>query len=136
MGKTPWGLTVRAVIFDGQGRCLLVRRSKQNKSFGGMWEWPGGKVDSGEDFAAALHREVAEETGLAVELAGLACSAGYDLPKIKVALLCLEARLVGSDEVKLSDEHDAFEWVSPIDIPRYEYMPGVTPMMLEYAKKR
>ena len=56
MAGKPFSLTMKAVIVDEQGRTLLIRRSKANKNFIGKWEWPGGKVDPGEDFAVAAIR--------------------------------------------------------------------------------
>ena len=56
MAGKPFSLTMKAVIVDDQGRTLLIRRSKANKNFTGKWEWPGGKVDPGEDFAVAAIR--------------------------------------------------------------------------------
>lgn len=128
----PYSLAVKAVIADTDGRCLLVRRSASNTHFVGCWEWPGGKVDPGEDFAAGLHREVAEETGLTVELTGLAATTTFEMPKVNVILLCMEARLIRG-EVRLSEEHDAFVWVPLADIPLYQYPPRISGMMLEYA---
>lgn len=55
---------VGAVVHDEQGRILLVRRT--NPPGAGLWSLPGGKVEPGEDDAAAVIREVAEETGLSV----------------------------------------------------------------------
>jgi 8-oxo-dGTP diphosphatase len=134
--KNPWGMAVKAVIFDDQGRCLMVRRSKHNQSFVGLWEWPGGKVDPGEDFATAIRREVAEETGLVVEITGLVDAIDLKLPKVNVILLCMETRLVISGKVELSEEHDAFAWVSPADMSRYDYLPSHAAMMLEYAGRK
>lgn len=53
-----------AVVHDGQGRLLLVRR--RNPPAAGSWSLPGGRVEPGEESAAAAVREVAEETGLRV----------------------------------------------------------------------
>jgi 8-oxo-dGTP pyrophosphatase MutT (NUDIX family) len=53
--------SVSAVIFDGRGRLLLQQRSD-----GGQWGLPGGSVEIGESVAAAVVREVLEETGLTV----------------------------------------------------------------------
>jgi 8-oxo-dGTP diphosphatase len=63
-------LVVAAVIVDDVGaptRLLAARRSRPLE-LAGRWEFPGGKVDAGETPVAALHRELGEELGIAVEL--------------------------------------------------------------------
>ncbi|MGH3814505.1 MAG: NUDIX hydrolase [Pseudonocardiaceae bacterium] len=57
---------VGAVVFDGAGRLLLVRRT--NEPGRGRWSVPGGRVEAGETDHHAVIREVAEETGLEVEI--------------------------------------------------------------------
>ena len=61
---------VGAVIWDAAGRVLLIRRTKPPGT--GQWSLPGGKVERGESLEQALRREVWEETGLEVEILGLA----------------------------------------------------------------
>jgi 8-oxo-dGTP diphosphatase len=134
MNTKPHSLSVKAVIFNNAGQCLLIRRSAHNQNFVGKWEWPGGKVDPGEDFATALHREVAEETGLVIELGGLACATSFEMPKANVVLLCMEARLISGD-VKLSEEHDDFVWVPMADSLQYEYPAHLAEMMVEYCSR-
>ncbi|GAA2158891.1 MULTISPECIES: NUDIX hydrolase [Glycomyces] len=56
-------LAVGAVVTDEAGRVLLLRRNPED-FMGGQWELPSGKTDPGERLAAALAREVKEETGL------------------------------------------------------------------------
>jgi len=56
---------VGALAFDAAGRLLLVQRA--NEPGRGLWSLPGGRVEPGEDDAAALVREMAEETGLVVQ---------------------------------------------------------------------
>jgi ADP-ribose pyrophosphatase YjhB (NUDIX family) len=58
-------VSVKAVCVDGDGRVLLGRNHR------GQWELPGGRPQPGELFAAAVRRELAEETGLAVEVGPL-----------------------------------------------------------------
>jgi 8-oxo-dGTP diphosphatase len=60
---------VGAVIFDEAGRLLLVRRAREPGQ--GRWSVPGGRVESGETDTQAVIREVAEETGLMVEIVRL-----------------------------------------------------------------
>src|SRR5918912_4584770 len=57
---------IGAVIFDDVGRLLLVRRVHEPGR--GRWSVPGGRVEAGETDADAVIREVAEETGLVVEI--------------------------------------------------------------------
>lgn len=56
-----------AVVRNDMGWVLLVRRADD-----GYWELPGGKVEVGESASAAAVREVAEETGVAISVTGLA----------------------------------------------------------------
>jgi 8-oxo-dGTP diphosphatase len=56
---------VGGLAYDGTGRLLLVQRA--NEPGRGFWSIPGGRVEPGEDDAAALVREMAEETGLLVQ---------------------------------------------------------------------
>lgn len=132
VGK-PLSLTMKAVIVDGEGKTLLSRRSKANKKLAGKWEWPGGKVDPGEDFAVAAIRETKEETGLDVELTAVAGVAQYEMSKAYVVMLCMEARILGGT-LTLSDEHDAYQWVPLSKLHEIELIDGpVRDCMLEYA---
>ncbi len=136
MAGKPFSLTMKAVIVDEQGRTLLIRRSKANKNFTGKWEWPGGKVDPGEDFAVAAIREAKEETGLDVELTGVAGVAQFEMARAHVAMLCMEARIIGG-EMQLSHEHDAFQWVPLSKLPEIELIDGsVRDCMLNYVSKK
>jgi len=54
---------VCAVIKNDDVKYLLCQRP-EDKDFAGLWEFPGGKVESGESHAYALHREIEEELGM------------------------------------------------------------------------
>ncbi len=56
---------VALALFDKQGRVLLQQRPT-GKHHGGLWEFPGGKVESGEAPRLALVREIDEELGIAL----------------------------------------------------------------------
>lgn len=60
---------VVAAVVDVRGKVLLLRRPPDDAR-GGEWEFPGGKVDPGEDLMTALRREVIEETGLTISSVG------------------------------------------------------------------
>ncbi|OBX20645.1 DNA mismatch repair protein MutT [Erythrobacter sp. QSSC1-22B] len=60
-----WMLVVALALVDERGRWLMHKRPA-GKHHAGLWEFPGGKVESGETPANALVREIAEELGLAL----------------------------------------------------------------------
>ncbi len=131
----PYSMAVKAVILDGSGRCLLLRRSADSRNFPGRWEWPGGKVDPGEDFVSALVRETREETGLEIEITGLAGATTFEMPKVKVVLLSMEARPAGG-EVRLSSEHDAWEWVPLKELSHRPQPNAIQSFVLAYAHRK
>jgi 8-oxo-dGTP diphosphatase len=63
-------LVVAAALIDDAGRVLLQRR-RLDRVHGGLWEFPGGKVEEGETAEAALIREIDEELGLRLDPAAL-----------------------------------------------------------------
>jgi 8-oxo-dGTP diphosphatase len=66
----PILLVVAAALIDGEGRVLLQQRAP-HRSMPGLWEFPGGKVESGETPEAALARELEEELGVLIETAAM-----------------------------------------------------------------
>lgn len=59
-------LVAAAALVNGDGAVLLAQRP-EGKSLAGLWEFPGGKIEAGENPEAALCRELAEELNLNVE---------------------------------------------------------------------
>jgi 8-oxo-dGTP diphosphatase len=120
-------LAVSAVIFRGS-RILLVRRARSPAK--GIYSVPGGRVEFGESLHAALHREVAEETALTIEIVDLAgwremlpgtAGGGHYL------IMSFAARWVGG-EPRLNDELDDFRWLKPDaldDLRVTEGLPGI-----------
>lgn len=133
VGK-PWTMAVKAVITDADGRQLLLRRSSDSRNFVGLWEWPGGKLDPGEDFAVGLAREVLEECGLEVEFTGLAGSSEFEMPKARVVMLCMHAR-VTAGELRISEEHDDFVWLTLEEIAGRQVIEPMKPV-IEMIKAR
>ncbi len=67
-------LVVAAALIGRDGRVCMQQRP-HGKNHGGLWEFPGGKVESGEDAQSALARELAEELGIAVDPSALSLAA-------------------------------------------------------------
>lgn len=105
-------LAVSAVIFR-DGKVLLVRRARSPGK--GFYSLPGGRVEYGESLHTALVREVDEETGLRIDIIGLA---GWRevLPRDSggghYVIISFAARWAAREPV-LNDEHDDFKWLAP-----------------------
>jgi 8-oxo-dGTP diphosphatase len=131
----PFSLTVKAVILDPRRRCLLLRRSAANHGFVGYWEWPGGKLDPGEEFADGLRREVREEAGLEIELTALAGATQFEMPAGSVILLCLEARPL-TTVVRLSREHDDFAWLPLEEVAQRNLLEPMKPILKSLLERK
>lgn len=78
-------LVVGAALFDDTGR-VLVQRRPDGKQHGGLWEFPGGKVEPGETPEVALVRELAEELGIVVAVDKLTVASFATAPGIVLLL--------------------------------------------------
>jgi 8-oxo-dGTP diphosphatase len=95
---------------------LLVARRTAPPQFAGMWEFPGGKVEAGETAEAALHRELAEELGIEVQLGPELDSGnttGWTLNE-RASMRVWFAELTSGEPRPLED-HDELRWVSLAD---------------------
>ena len=120
-------LVVGAAIVDA-GRVLSARRTSPPELAGG-WELPGGKVEPGEDLAAAVVREVAEELGCGIAVTGMlqgetAIREGCTL---RVAL----AELTHGEPVPLEEQHDAVRWLGPDELDEVAWLGPDVPFLGE-----
>lgn len=134
MEPKPYRLAVRAVIRDAEGRCLLLRRSSDCKAFVGAWEWPGGKADPGETFDVAVRREVMEETGLQIDLTGVAGAFPIEMAQMRLAVVCMEAAPAGG-ALRLSEEHDRSAWVPLSELLQWDLTPGFREFAAAYVAR-
>ncbi len=120
----PFRLSVRAVIYDKQGKVLLLKRSRRSKNYPGKWEFPGGKVDMGERFDDALLREVREETGLAARLKRFIGAAKAEMPFVTAIQIVMEVEPAPGTPV-ISPEHEGITWASPEEMLSMELVDWV-----------
>jgi 8-oxo-dGTP diphosphatase len=124
-----------AVIADRDGRLLFVRRA--NEPSRGLWSLPGGRVNPGELPAAAVAREVEEETGLRVAVGPLLGVVYRDYVASDGRLVTLEihdyaASVVGGELVAGDDATEA-RWLSAADLGEVEVAPRVLEALADFG---
>ena len=126
-------LSLKALLIDADGRCLLLRRSAASKNNAGKWEMPGGKLDPGENFDVALAREVREETGLTIRPIRPFETVMSELPERQVVYLVMLAQ-AEPGRVRLSDEHDMFQWTPPGKLDEIDFSPQFRSVARHYKQ--
>ncbi|MCJ7612157.1 MAG: (deoxy)nucleoside triphosphate pyrophosphohydrolase [Candidatus Aminicenantes bacterium] len=111
-------MRVTAGVIVLKGKILIARRRLEDR-FGGLWEFPGGKIDPGEKPQACLRRELREELGIETRVGGLLCSSRVDGPHHSIELLAYAVEVV-SGKPK-AHEHDELRWVEPGALGDYEF---------------
>jgi 8-oxo-dGTP diphosphatase len=119
---------VAAALVDAQGRVLLAQRPA-HKSLGGLWEFPGGKVEPGESPEAALVREVMEELAVVLEPDALDpfAFASHSYADFHLMMPLYVARTWAGEPQAL--EAQALAWVKPQDMHRYPMPPADLPLV-------
>jgi 8-oxo-dGTP diphosphatase len=114
-------IVVAAVIRDGDGRVLLTRRP-DDSHMGGLWEFPGGKVDDCEAPVDALVRELREELGVAAGIERPITFAIHEEQGLRILLLFYAARIFNGEPQ--GKEGQAVAWVPVADLASYPTPPA------------
>tara|TARA_B110000037_G_C17007272_1_gene459780 strand:+ start:454 stop:852 length:399 start_codon:yes stop_codon:yes gene_type:complete len=121
-------LVVAAALIDRDGRVLLAQRPP-NKSMAGLWEFPGGKVEDGENPEDALIRELNEELGIDTWGSCLAplsfASHSYEGFHLLMPLFACR-KWIGTP---MAMEGQVLKWVSKSDLKNYAMPPADIPLI-------
>jgi A/G-specific adenine glycosylase len=109
-----------AIIWNGSK--ILIDRRLPTGSLGGLWEFPGGKVEPGESIAACIAREVQEELALVVEVGDRLISIEHDYQDFTVELVVHHCRYLGGEPQPLSC--DEIRWVTIAELGQYPLPPA------------
>jgi 8-oxo-dGTP diphosphatase len=121
-------LVAAVALVDADGRVLISKRP-EGKSLGGLWEFPGGKVEEGEKPETALIRELKEELGIDVTEACLAplTFASHSYPDFHLLMPLYVCRRWKGTVTAL--EAQELAWVRPLRLREYPMPPADVPLI-------
>lgn len=116
-------LTVVAALIESDGKLLVCQRRRGSR-FELMWEFPGGKVEAGEEPQAALSRELREELGVAAQVGPeiYRIRHKYDEMKEPLELIFFAASLEPAEVKNL--EFQQIAWRKPQSLPELRFLPA------------
>jgi len=114
-------LAVAAGLVFHEGRLLITRR-RAGDHLGGLWEFPGGKIEPGETAAGALRRELREELDIEVTVGTLLAEVAHDYPERRVHLEFFTCRLAAGEPRALGCE--AIAWVTAEELSSFPFPPA------------
>jgi 8-oxo-dGTP diphosphatase len=123
---------VAAAVIEKDGKILIARR-KRGASQAGKWEFPGGKLETGETPEACLRRELREELGIETEVGAFLCSRRFEYRHMAVELLFYRTSYI-SGEIALH-EHDRVEWVPPDMLTEFDFLEADKPVLLRLKEE-
>ena len=109
---------------------MLACRRGLTRHLGGLWEFPGGKVEDGEEPGKALARELLEELGISVEVGGqMDAVVEWTDGDISIRLTAFRCRIMDGEPVAL--EHEEIRWCEPGDLAALDWAEADVPLVAE-----
>ncbi len=108
--------TVTAAVIRRDGRLLITRRPASGL-LGGLWEFPGGKLQEGEDLPACLIREIREELGVEIEVGTPLGVYQHAYTHFSVTLHAYACRVLSGEPQPLHASD--LRWAAPAELPGY-----------------
>lgn len=125
-------IDVVAALIEREGKLLLARRDASSDQ-AGLWEFPGGKVETGESQPAALERELQEELGIKATVEEFIATSELQQP---ARLIRLHGwRVSGFTGTITLRCHSEIHWVVPDDVLSFDLAPADIPLIEAYLAK-
>ncbi|CND99606.1 pyrimidine (deoxy)nucleoside triphosphate pyrophosphohydrolase [Yersinia rohdei] len=127
-------IDVVAAIIEKNGKILLAQRDS-HRDQAGLWEFPGGKVEVGENQLQALIRELAEELAIEVSVAKYIATNQWVLSKNSIQLHAWHIESFSGEPILHC--HSSLAWLAPEEAYRYPLAPADIPLLEAFiAQKR
>jgi mutator protein MutT len=124
-------IDVTAAIWVENGRVLIARR-RAGASQAGLWEFPGGKVQSGESPEQCLKREIQEELGIRIVVGDFFGESIYAYGDKTIRLLAYH--VCSAQGRACANDHAELAWVKMAELDRYRFSPADLPFVEKLRK--
>ncbi len=121
---------VAAIICDGNKMFATQRGYGEWKDW---WEFPGGKIEAGENPQEALKREIKEELATEIEVGDLISTVDYEYPKFHLKMHCFLCKMKKGNLTLL--EHEAAKWLNLETLDTVKWLPA-DEIVVEVLKNR
>ena len=118
--KENYTEVVAALIW--QSNRFMICQRPAHKARGLLWEFVGGKVESGESKEQALIRECREELDILLSVGDVFMDVIHEYPDITVHLTLFNATISEGEPKRI--EHNDIKWIMPSEISNYEFCPA------------
>jgi 8-oxo-dGTP diphosphatase len=127
-------LTVVAALIESEGKLLVCQR-RRGDTFGLLWEFPGGKLKSGETPLQALARELYEELGVAAEIGSEVFRTQHQYAELgePIELIFLTAKVPPGDI--RNQAFETMEWRSPKTLHELNFLPADREFVAKLARE-
>ena len=114
----PYKLIGVGVIWNDQGQILIDRRRPEGL-LGGLWEFPGGKIELGETIEDCIKREIHEELGIGIEVGEHLITIDHTYTHLRVSLTVHHCRYLTGEPMPI--ECDEIRWVTLDEIDQFPF---------------
>ena len=115
-------IQVAAALLFENGKIFATRRGDSPYAYvAHKYEFPGGKIETGESGEEAVKRELREELDLEVSVGGLYACHTFEYPDFIITLSLFECEMLSTFALK---EHESYAWISPKDLKKEEWAPA------------
>ena len=112
---------VAAVIMNEENKILITQRNLK-KAQGGLWEFPGGKIETNETKENAIKREIKEELTIDIKVDEYFGEKVFSYPEKDINLIALKCSQI-NENIELI-EHEDYKWVTSSELENFEFAPA------------
>jgi 8-oxo-dGTP diphosphatase len=107
-----------AVIWNQSGQILIDRR-QAGGTMGGLWEFPGGKIEAGETVSECIMREIQEELAIEISVGAHLISIDHTYPAFQITMIVHHCQHISG--IPQPIESEEIRWVNVDDLGKYQY---------------